>query len=183
MRRLDLSALLEAMPSKLSPTTHTLTLSFRLWLPRLVLESFFFMTCEKRFIPAPVTRIDPFRYNLGSFGFLVKGPFVSELSGCVIAFIRAEQLRVSLRLQYAAARDALFYLAIGFILPKLYINSFLAISSLARLNRRQEDQVNKSLTHVEETSFENINIPLKEMQRVHLSDELDQPKRVLTCEV
>ncbi|KAK0434286.1 hypothetical protein EV421DRAFT_1343320 [Armillaria borealis] len=95
---------------------------------------------------------------------------------------------------YAAARDALFYLAIDFILPKLYINSFLAM-----LNRRQEHQANKSPTQYEghlnppvvritqttENSIEetNINIPLKEMQRVHSSDELDQSKRVLTCEV
>ncbi|KAK0218301.1 hypothetical protein EDD85DRAFT_358030 [Armillaria nabsnona] len=95
---------------------------------------------------------------------------------------------------YAAARDALFYLAIDFILPKLYINSFLAM-----LNRRQEHQANKSPTQYEghlnppvvlitqttENSVEetNINIPLKEMQHVHSSDELDRSKRVLTCEV
>ncbi|SJK99677.1 uncharacterized protein ARMOST_02988 [Armillaria ostoyae] len=91
---------------------------------------------------------------------------------------------------YAAARDAMFYLAIDFILPKLYINSFLAM-----LNRRQENQANKSPTQYEghlnppvvritqttENSIEetNINIPLKEMQHVHSSDELDQSKRVL----
>ncbi|PBK67701.1 hypothetical protein ARMSODRAFT_1020231 [Armillaria solidipes] len=211
-------------------------LPFWLWLPRLVPESFLFVTCEKWFIPASAARIDLFRYNPGySYD---TGSFVSErstfvffatlaLSDFVIAIwmcyylyqskaaasfsTMASMLLGLMRLilvsglatsacsllvliTYAAARDALFYLAIDFILPKLYINSFLAM-----LNRRQEHQANKSPIQYEghlnppvvriiqttENSVEetNINIPLKEMQRVHSSDELDQSKRVLTCEV
>ncbi|KAK0445648.1 uncharacterized protein EV420DRAFT_1768012 [Desarmillaria tabescens] len=95
---------------------------------------------------------------------------------------------------YTASPYSLFYLAVDFILPKLYINSFLAM-----LNRRQEHQANKSPSQYEghlnppvvhisrttESSIEgtNINIPLEEIQHSHSSDELDRPKRTLTCEV
>ncbi|KAK0445671.1 uncharacterized protein EV420DRAFT_1717429 [Desarmillaria tabescens] len=95
---------------------------------------------------------------------------------------------------YTTSLSSLFYIAVDFILPKLYINSFLAM-----LNRQQEHQANNSRTQYEgysnppvvhisqttESSIEGttVNIPLAEIQQSHSSDELDRTKRTLTCEV
>ncbi|KAK0226160.1 hypothetical protein IW262DRAFT_744270 [Armillaria fumosa] len=95
---------------------------------------------------------------------------------------------------YTALPSSLIYIAVDFILPKLYINSFLAM-----LNRRQEHQasmspakyeghLNPPVVHISQpseisTEGTNINIPLKEIQHSRSSSELDQQKRTLTCEV
>ncbi|KAK0504522.1 hypothetical protein EDD18DRAFT_1456036 [Armillaria luteobubalina] len=95
---------------------------------------------------------------------------------------------------YTTSPFSLIYVAVDFILPKLYINSLLAM-----LNRRQEHQASMSpakyeghsntpVVHVSQTSEistegTNINIPLREIQHSRSSSELDQPKRTLTCEV
>ncbi|PBK74281.1 hypothetical protein ARMSODRAFT_581561 [Armillaria solidipes] len=95
---------------------------------------------------------------------------------------------------YTTLPFSLVFLAVDFILPKLYINSFLAM-----LNRRQEHQaslspakheghLNPPTVHISRTTEictegTNINIPLEEIQRSRSSSELDQPKRTLTCEV
>ncbi|PBK90865.1 hypothetical protein ARMGADRAFT_1064475 [Armillaria gallica] len=97
-------------------------------------------------------------------------------------------------IMYTTVPFSLVYIAVDFILPKLYINSFLAM-----LNRRQEHQASMSpakyeghlnpptvhISRTTEISTEgtNINIPLKEIQHSRSSGELDQPKRTFTCEV
>ncbi|PBK91739.1 hypothetical protein ARMGADRAFT_1064219 [Armillaria gallica] len=97
-------------------------------------------------------------------------------------------------IMYTTFPGSLVYIAVDFILPKLYINSFLAM-----LNRRQEHQTSMSpakyeghlnpptvhISRTTEISTEgtNVNIPLKEIQHSRSSSELDQPKRTLTCDV
>ncbi|KAK0241547.1 hypothetical protein EDD85DRAFT_404987 [Armillaria nabsnona] len=97
-------------------------------------------------------------------------------------------------IMYTTLPRSLVYIAVDFILPKLYINSFLAM-----LNRRQEHQasispakyeghLNPPTVHISRTTEistegTNINIPLKEIQHSRSSSELDQPKRTFTCEV
>ncbi|KAK0486043.1 hypothetical protein IW261DRAFT_770005 [Armillaria novae-zelandiae] len=76
---------------------------------------------------------------------------------------------------YTTLPTSLGYIAVDFILPKLYINSFLAM-----LNRRQEHQASTSPVNTEGT---NINIPLNAIQHSRSSSELDQPKRTFTSEV
>ncbi|PBL04155.1 hypothetical protein ARMGADRAFT_1057046 [Armillaria gallica] len=135
-------------------------LLFLLSLPRLVLESFLFMTWSF------VTERSTFAF----FTTLALSDLIIAIWMCYYLYLSkaaanfstmASMLLGLMRLilvsglatnacsllvliTYAAARDALFYLAIDFILPKLYINSF-----LARLNRRQEHQANKSPTQYE----------------------------------
>ncbi|KAK0476456.1 hypothetical protein IW261DRAFT_1421751 [Armillaria novae-zelandiae] len=78
--------------------------------------------------------------------------FVLKLSGCSFSTMASMLLGLMRLVLVSGLATSMLLHSINFILPKFYINSFLAISSLARLNCQQEDQVNKSPTQYERHS-------------------------------
>ncbi|KAK0193432.1 hypothetical protein F5146DRAFT_998031 [Armillaria mellea] len=195
--------LLLLLPVK--PTDNFDAISYK-WpsVPAMEIWASFSQICPVVYRAGISARIDLFRY--GPWNFYDTGSFVMERSTfAFFATLALSDFVIAIWMCYylyqskAAARFSNMASMLLGLMRLILVSGLATSSSLARLNRRQEHLANKSptqheghlnppvvrITQTTENSVEetNINIPLREVQRVHSSDELDHAKGGLSCEV